>query len=96
MLRLFSIQQFHLFIPGQPFDGILPAQGSGLVRLLFLIYQFQRAPAPGVFGTPSRPVGLQPLFHIVRDPGIETSVAAPEHIYVPGHILTSFYRGIVA
>lgn len=62
---LLSLYQSKFLAPGQLLDGSLPAQGFGLVWQCFLVDQFYRQAAAGIFCPPASLMCLQTPLHIV-------------------------------
>lgn len=67
---------------GQLFDGILPTQGRGSVRLGLGIDQCDRKVTAGVFGALPGLVGQEPLLNVGGNTGVERTVTAGEYIDV--------------
>ena len=67
---------------GQLFDGILPTQGRGSVRLGLGIDQCDRKVTASVFGALPGLVGQEPLLNVGGNTGVERTVTAGEYIDV--------------
>lgn len=78
-----SPQQFEFLPARQSFDLPFPPKRQRVSQPPFLMDQHHRSEGAGVSRTPTRVMGLQPFDHILRNPRIERTVPATDHIDGP-------------
>ncbi len=86
MVSIALTDQLQLLLSGHTFDGCFPFEGGALGEVGFVVDQFNRTTATGVFGGCALVVLLSAAGEIFRDAGVETAVPAADDVDKPGAV----------